>query len=150
MPSFSLRSRRKLNTLHVDLQKVLQEGIQWVDFTIISGFRAKEKQTEAYRTGRSTKPWPESTHNYRCGDGNPCSLGVDVAPWFREKPHVRWDKPGAFIYVCARLIQIGVEMDLALRWGGDWDMDTELYDQNFNDWGHLELTGPSIERLWEE
>lgn len=139
MAVFSSRSERKLATLHPDLQTVMRRGIIYFDFTIVDGFRGEEKQNEAFETGRSTKPWPESKHNNTDEEGNPLSLGVDIAPWFKEEPHIRWNKPGSFIYVCARLVQIGIDINVPVRWGGDWDMDTELYDQNFNDWGHLEL-----------
>ena len=28
---------------------------------------------------------------------------------------------------------------IKLRWGGDWDKDTELKDNKFNDLGHFEI-----------
>jgi peptidoglycan L-alanyl-D-glutamate endopeptidase CwlK len=28
---------------------------------------------------------------------------------------------------------------IPIRWGGDWDGDTEVLDQTFNDLGHIEL-----------
>ena len=30
-------------------------------------------------------------------------------------------------------------MDINLRWGGDWDQDTEVKDNRFDDLGHFEL-----------
>jgi hypothetical protein len=30
---------------------------------------------------------------------------------------------------------------LKLRWGGDWDMDTEVKDNKFDDLVHFELVG---------
>ncbi len=30
-------------------------------------------------------------------------------------------------------------MGVNLRWGGDWDGDRDLADQDFDDWPHFEL-----------
>ena len=31
------------------------------------------------------------------------------------------------------------EMGIPIRWGGDWNMDNDLFDNNFDDMGHIEL-----------
>jgi hypothetical protein len=34
---------------------------------------------------------------------------------------------------------IAAQMDVKLRWGGDWDQDTQVKDNNFDDLWHFEL-----------
>ncbi len=54
MFKFSKRSREKLDTLHPDLQAVLNEAIKHVDFTVLEGLRTLERQEELVRIGAST------------------------------------------------------------------------------------------------
>jgi len=133
MPTFGADSKAKLDTLDPDLQVVLRAAIAGFDFKIISGFRGKAEQNEAFANGKSTKVWPDSKHNITP------SIGVDLAPWYPEAPHIRWKRTGRFIYLAGWIMGIGEELGLTLRWGGDWDMDTDLSDQKFNDLGHFEL-----------
>ena len=36
---------------------------------------------------------------------------------------------------------IASQMGIGIRWGGDWDMDTEVKDNRFDDLVHFELYG---------
>ena len=61
-------------------------------------------------------------------------MAVDVAPY-----PIAWDdreRQTLFAgYVLATAKALGVE----LRWGGDWDGDTEVRDNQFDDLVHFEL-----------
>lgn len=156
MPSFGSRSLEELSTCHPYLQIVLQKAILEVNFTVIQGARGREAQMEAFRTGKSTLKWPESTHNYRAlmedvrqgfagSVGQPLSFGADLAPWHTEEPHIRWNETGEF-YLLAGLCR-GVSVDTlprgwTVRLGADWDSDGYVTDQEFHDLGHIELVAP--------
>ena len=90
MPQFSVRSKKRLKQCDPRLQKILNHAIKEVDFTILCGHRNEEDQNEAYRTGKSTKRWPQSKHNKKP------SLAVDVAPWFGPQVKIDWDDLLAF------------------------------------------------------
>jgi len=38
-------------------------------------------------------------------------------------------------------------MDISIRWGGDWNMDTYVKDQRFNDLPHFELVKLTLTTL---
>lgn len=132
---------------------VLEEAIKVYDFTIVQGWRGEEDQTDAYLSGNSTLQWPESTHNNVAtsedvdaglapNEGAPLSMGVDLAPWHPDEPHIRWQRLDEF-YMLAGLVRGIGEMILpegwAIRLGGDWDSDGYTDDQRFIDAGHVEL-----------
>jgi peptidoglycan L-alanyl-D-glutamate endopeptidase CwlK len=134
MPHFGTNSLNNLHTCHDYIQRVALEVIQFYDHSIICGHRNKHAQNEAFANGKSTKRWPESEHNVFP------SIAVDVAPWWDEVPHIRWDRKYEFILLAGIYIGVGRSLGIELRWGGNWDMDQELItDQRFIDLPHLEL-----------
>ena len=125
---------RRFNTLDPLLQSVLVIGIQVVDFTIVCGYRGKEEQDEAYNNHKSTVQWPNSKHNVFP------SIAVDVAPYYKDFPHLRWNRKYEFVNLHGILIGIAYTKGITLRSGNNWDRDDELItDQNFIDLPHLEL-----------
>jgi len=133
MPAFGARSLAKLAELHPDLQKVLTEAIKYRDFAIICGYRDETEQNEHFATGRSKVQYPNSKHNQRP------SLAVDVAPWYAEAPHIRWNDVTGFASLGGFITGIAAAQGIAMRWGADWDGDGDHTDQTFMDWPHLEL-----------
>lgn len=135
MPIFSDSSKKKLRTLHPDLQKVLVEAILYTDFTILEGHRGKEKQNEAVKNGTSTLTFPNSKHNREPSEA------VDIVPYpikwpddflkkaFDESLPLEDRKSNAFLYalylgrfyelkgvVCYIAHKHGIEIE----WGGNW------------------------------
>ena len=143
MPSFGRASRGKLDNVDPRLVQVCEEVIKSRDFTIISGFRGKDEQDEIYASGASKKQWPNSKHNRNADGGlTPPGCAVDIAPWFAEEPHIRWDDDNEFIYLAGMFHQAAAALGITLRWGGNWDSDDDIIDdQTFQDIGHYELTG---------
>jgi len=131
MNHFGDRSMRNLSTVHGKLQDLFFEVIKGYDCSIICGFRSEEDQNEAYHTGRSKKKFPESTHN------RAPSLGIDVAPW-----PIDWDNTTRFYHFAGYVKGVADKMGIQIRWGGDWDSDNDLYDQDFYDLVHFELIKP--------
>jgi len=128
MPSFSQRSQDRLNTCDPRIVEVLEEVIKHWDCTILQGERTKEEQDEFFRTGRSKVQWPNSKHN-----SSP-SKAVDVAPY-----PIDWNDTRRFDYFAGFVKGIAVSKGITLRWGGDWDSDTDVKDQTFNDLPHFEI-----------
>jgi len=52
MPSYSNSSKKKLQTVHNDLQTVFHYAVQVFDNTIVFGLRTAEEQFELYKKGR--------------------------------------------------------------------------------------------------
>lgn len=137
MAKFGNASRFQLDTCEPRLVDVCELVILHSDFTVIWGRRGEEEQNEAYRLGNSTKEWPHSKHN---AEPPLLSQAVDIAPWHGLTPHIRWENEREFVMLAGRMIQAGYFMGVKIRWGGNWDMDSDLYDLNKPfDLGHFEL-----------
>lgn len=133
MFKFGKTSKRRLVTCHSELQRLFNEVIKHCDCSILCGYRSREKQDEVYHGGRSRVQWPNSKHNNRP------SIAVDVVPYFKDKPHIRWDDLHAFYFFAGQVFGIAAILGINIRWGGNWDSDDELDDQSFFDLPHYEL-----------
>ncbi len=131
MPKFGRRSTLRLDTCHPDIQKVCNAAIKFMDFSIIVGERNEEQQTAAFLAGNSQVEYPNSTHN------KTPSEGIDVAPF-----PIAWDDRERFTLLAGVILGMAFLMGIELRWGGDWNQDTEVEDNRFDDLGHFELVLP--------
>ena len=129
MPVFSDTSRKRLETCDPRLQRLFSEVIKHFDCSVLCGHRGEAAQNEAFRSGTSTKRWPASKHNILP------SIAVDVAPY-----PIRWDDIDRFRYFAGFVMGVAAQMGIKIRSGGDWDMDTDLHDQNLIDLPHFELS----------
>ena len=134
MAKYSATSSQRLASCHKDLQAVFNTVIINFDCSILCGHRTEVAQMEAYNGGKSQLKWPQSKHN------KTPSLAVDVAPY-----PIDWKDLARFRYfagyvtgIADRLYADGT-ITHRLRWGGDWDVDTQLKDNGFNDLPHFEL-----------
>lgn len=128
MPIYSEKSKERLATCDERLQYLFNEVIEHYDCTIIIGHRTEAEQNEAYRTGASTKQFPNSRHN------TSPSLAVDVAPC-----PIDWKDTIRFYHFGGFVKGVAVRLGIPLRWGGDWDGDTDLHDQTLMDLVHFEI-----------
>ena len=158
MPKFSTRSKNRLGTIHRDLHILFGEYvIKYFDCTVLYGLRSPEEQFELYKKGRKEvdDKWlvedsrkivtykdgylKKSKHNYIP------SLAVDVAPYYVEKPHIRWDDTDTLYYFAGLVMGIAtllkelkiIESDIIF--GGNWDNDQDLHDQTFMDLVHFQI-----------
>lgn len=136
MPEFSQTSLNRLHTCHEDLQLIFKRVVQRRDCTILQGHRTQDEQNQVFADNKSKVEWPNSKHN------SFPSMAVDVAPY-----PIDWNDRGRF-YMFAGYVQAIAEEMLAtglinhsLRYGGDWDSDTDTDDQKFHDLPHFELIG---------
>ena len=128
MPKFGTRSKKNLYTAHHDLIKVFKEVVKNFDCTVIEGHRSKERQNKLFDEGKSKLQYPNGNHN-----ATP-SRAVDIAPY-----PIDWNDRERFTYFAGYVLGTASQMNLKIRWGGDWDMDTQVKDNNFDDLPHFEL-----------
>lgn len=119
------RSLDRLLGVHPDLVRVVKRAIELTDhdFSVIEGVRTVETQRAYVAKGAS------KTMNSRHLTGH----AVDLYPVGRPTP---WDKCPV---VAAAMLAAAVELDVAIRWGGDWNMDGDSRDEKFYDGPHFEL-----------
>jgi len=128
MPYFGKRSKKHLETCDKRLQKVLNEVIKHVDCSVIEGHRSGERQNKLYEEGKTKVKYPNGRHN-----ANP-SRAVDVVPY-----PIDWNDRERFHLFAGFVLGIAQSMEIKLRWGGDWNMNFEVDDNNFDDFPHFEL-----------
>jgi len=137
---FGARSLERLNTCHPTLQYVIREAMIYdlMDFTVLVGHRDQAAQEEAFFKGASKLRWPDSKHN------SFPSLAIDIAPW-----PIRWGEVGGptrikdigrFYKLAGIVLATSRQLEIPIRWGGDWNMNGDVYDQDFDDLAHFELT----------
>ena len=131
--SFGKRSLYRLNQCHDDIQKVMFEAIQYIDFSVTEGWRSKKIQSEYFVSGTSKVKWPYSYHNtLKChildqylddhegSPDQPLSLAIDIAPYPIDYENLeRFVKLASIVKLCA--CKVGVT---GLDWGYDlWKWD---------------------------
>ena len=129
MPRFSTKSLSRLSTCDKRLQEIFNEVIKTVDCSILEGYRGKAIQNELFKENKTKVRYPNGRHNH-----NP-SRAVDVCPY-----PVDWDDRERFHLFAGFVLGIAKSMNIALRWGGDWNMNWEVDDNKFDDFPHFELT----------
>lgn len=132
MPYFSNKSDMKLDTCHPLLQELFRAVVKKDDCAVIEGHRTRRRQNELYRQGKSKVKWPDGKHNVMP------SMAADVAPWLKKKG-IPWDESKQFYFFAGKVKAKALALGIQVRWGGDWDGDGDVTDQQFNDLPHWEL-----------
>jgi len=128
MPKYSSRSLEKLSECDMRLQQVFNFVINVIDCTIFTGHRNHVAQDELYYQGKSKLMWPHSKHN------KTPSMAIDAAPY-----PIDWkDRERATLFA-GFVLGVGDAMGIKMRWGGDWDRDWQVKDNNFDDLWHFEI-----------
>lgn len=133
MAYFGKTSRKRLMECNRSLVDLFFAVIKNYNCIILVGHREKDAQNQAVAEGKSKLSFPKSKHNKKPSEA------ADVAPWFSEKPHVRWWDTKSFYHFGGFVLGVAAELGINIRWGGDWDSDEELNDQDFMDLIHFEL-----------
>lgn len=122
------RSLIALNSVHGELKRLIHAVAEETDLIVIEGHRGQEKQDQFYQQKLSKVRWPNGKHN-----AFP-SHAVDLAPYPLD-----WTKREAFERLYSQVKMKADELNIPIRWGGDWDGDGDRTDQKFNDLVHYEL-----------
>ena len=128
MPRFGRSSRSRLATCDEDLQDLFNEVIKHVDCSVLEGQRSKERQNKLYEEGKTKVKYPKGRHN-----ANP-SRACDVAPY-----PIDWNDRERFHLFAGFVLGIAKSMEINVRWGGDWNQNFEVDDNQFDDFPHFEL-----------
>ena len=128
MPAFGTASRQRLDTCHPDLIQVCELVIENYDFSVLEGFRSNARQDDLFRQGKSKLRGGQGKHN------RSPSIAVDLAPY-----PIDWDNAKRFYLLAGLMFQAASQLNVKLRWGGDWDGDWIHTDQSFHDLPHFEL-----------
>jgi hypothetical protein len=110
------------------LQDVLQKVVETFDCTVLCGHRGKEDQEARFVAGNSKARWPNSKHN------STPSRAVDVLPY-----PINWADRERMTFFAGYVLATALSLGVKLRWGGDWNQDTQTKDNAFDDLGHFEL-----------
>ena len=128
MPRFGSRSINRLKTCDQKLQELFYEVVKHFDCSIIEGNRGEERQNKAYADGKSKVKYPNGKHNKFP------SVAVDVAPY-----PIDWSDRDRFHYFGGFVLGVAKQMGMNIRWGGDWNQDTETKANKFDDLVHFEI-----------
>ena len=135
MNKYSKKSNELLNQCNQDIIVIFNEVIKYFDNSIICGHRGEQEQNSAYNNKFSKLQYPRSKHN------KTPSMAVDSVPYpINWKDTNRMRYYAGFVVGIANMLKEQNRVTHTIRWGGDWDKDTETNDQRFNDLPHFELT----------
>jgi len=126
MYKFGKRSRDRLRGVDVRIINILNELIKIMDVTVIEGLRSADRQKELLAKGATKVKY--SKHM----DGK----AVDIAPY-----PIDWKDRDRFHYMGGMIRGIAKQLNVPIRWGGDWDSDGEVKDNGFDDLVHIEIKG---------
>jgi len=128
MLKFGKKSIEQLSTCRKELQEVFNEVIKTVDCSVLEGHRSKDRQNALYKEGKTKVTYPKGRHN-----SSP-SRAVDVCPY-----PIDWGDRERFHLFAGFVLGIAKSKGINLRWGGDWNMNWEVDDNQFDDFPHFEL-----------
>lgn len=126
MYKFGKRSKERLKGVKPELVNVLNELVKIMDVTVIEGLRTKERQEELVASGASKTKYSKHLEG----------KAVDLAPY-----PIDWEDRDRFHYMGGMIRGIAKQLNVNVRWGGDWDGDGETKDNGFDDLVHVELRG---------
>lgn len=128
---WSARSNAVRDTLDPFLQELVDYILQHINISLICGFRNEQEQNAAFDAGASTLRWPDGNHNQLP------SKAVDLQPYPYPTDSLKlWASLG---YIAGLAAEYARWRGRRIRWGGDWNGDGSMTDQNFDDLFHLEV-----------
>ena len=126
MYRFGKRSKARLKGVKPELVNVLNELVKIMDVTIIEGLRTEERQKQLVASGASKTKFSKHLEG----------KAEDIAPY-----PIDWEDRDRFHYMGGMIRGIAKQLNVNVRWGGDWDSDGETKDNGFDDLVHVELRG---------
>lgn len=117
---YGKKSLKERETLHPDLQKVVDETAEEINCTLLCGHRNQKDQDAAFAKGNSKLKWPDSRHNTWPSEA------VDIVPYPLD-----WKNIKAFKQLAEKVKEAAGKVNVEIEWGGDW--------KNFRDYPHYQL-----------
>lgn len=143
MPCLSQSSIDKLKDCDPRLVAIVHKAIGYCDFKVTCGYRDEATQNKLFAEGKSKTPYPQSKHNHFP------SFAIDLTPIIDGK--LIWGDPigltkeeyeaqmRQLYYFGGSILGISYVLNILVRWGGDWDTDTNIMEKQWNDLYHFEL-----------
>ena len=128
MPRFGKTSKKRLYTCDEDLIFLFEEVVKYFDCSVLEGHRGKRLQNKYFDEGKSKLRYPDGNHNKKP------SFAVDVVPY-----PINWEDRERMTYFGGFVKGVAAILGVSIRWGGDWNNNTQLKDNNFDDLPHFEL-----------
>jgi peptidoglycan L-alanyl-D-glutamate endopeptidase CwlK len=126
MPRFGKKSKERLKGIDTRLVNVLNELVKIMDVTIIEGLRSEQRQEKLLKAGSTKTKFSKHIEG----------KAVDLAPY-----PIDWEDRDRFHYMGGMIRGIAKQLNVPVRWGGDWDSDGETKDNKFDDLVHVEIRG---------
>ena len=151
----SKKSKGILSEVHDDMQEVVMLAIHKtkIDFGVTEGARDPVRQAKLYAEKKTktlkSKHLPCFPFFGVRGQQIPGlykSGAVDLVGYFEGK--ISWDD-SIYHEINEAMQTAAKELNITIRWGGDWDMDGDTTDQTFNDLCHWELYGEKYKPTWD-
>ena len=135
MPKFGKRSKERLRGVDTRLVNVLNELIKIMDVTIIEG---DDYVPDITIEDPHSTTW-DVTIEFEGKTKTKFSKhiegkAVDLAPY-----PIDWEDRDRFHYMGGMIRGIAKQLNINVRWGGDWDSDGETKDNRFDDLVHVEI-----------
>ena len=128
MPKLGPASMQALSEVHPLLQRVVMVVAETFNLKVLCGHRGQAEQHKKFIEGFTQVDWPHGKHN------SLPSLAVDIVPY-----PVDWEDRARFVYLAGHIRQEAIRQGIEIRWGGDWNKNTELFDNKFDDLPHFEI-----------
>jgi len=128
MPKFGTKSKKRLKTCDEDLIFLFEIVVKYFDCSVLEGHRGKKLQNKYFKEGKSKLKFPEGNHNKKP------SKAVDVVPY-----PISFSDRERMTYFAGFVKGVAAILGIPIRWGGDWNSNTEVKDNDFDDLPHFEL-----------
>lgn len=124
MYSFSQRSITNLENVDERLKSICFELIKVIDFTVIEGYRSRERQKELFDKGFSRIDGisKKGKHNYfpsRAVDIIPYKKGINPFDGSKESEEM-------FYELAEEFKKVAKELNIEIVWGGGWESFKDL------------------------
>lgn len=135
MPSFGKRSKKHYDTLHPKLQRIMDEAIKYVDFSILEGVRTPERQQELMAQGKT-----KTLNSKHLPDLNGKSRAVDIIAY-----PIQWENWNRNYLFAGYILGIASSLGIKIRLGADWKGNLQEHqNQTFFDLPHIELDDSEV------
>jgi len=124
-----LGGNARLTKAHPDLRRLVEKVAETWELVVLEVARTPERQAELVAQGKSKTL--QSKHLIQA-DG--FAHAIDLAPL-----PVDWNDRARWYYFGGFCVATAIRLGLPVLWGGDWNRNTQVTDQTFNDLDHLEL-----------
>ena len=142
--AYGADSLENIATCHQSLRQVAHVAMGvaetlGLDLTCSEGQRGKEKQEEYFEAGTSEVHFPDSLHNKEPSEAIHIQMHPVLWPQKEDSERQKIKKTGRFYMVASIMLMAAAQIGVDLGWGGDWDRDGDIMDNDFDDLSHFFL-----------